>query len=61
MYGTVGGVAILLLFFYIDAVVLLIGAEINSELDFDRGVRRGSSDFTETRHDVLEAAAVKST
>lgn len=32
-YGTVGGAAILLLFFYIDAVVLLIGAEINSELD----------------------------
>ncbi|MDP9173470.1 MAG: YihY/virulence factor BrkB family protein [Planctomycetota bacterium] len=33
-YGTVGGVALLLLFFYIDAVVLLIGAEINSEIDF---------------------------
>src|SRR5207302_2564230 len=30
-YGTLGGVAILLLFFYIDALVLLIGAEINSE------------------------------
>jgi membrane protein len=59
MYGTVGGVAILLLFFYIDAVVLLIGAEINSELDFDRGVERGSSDFSETRHEALEVAAVK--
>lgn len=34
MYGTVGGVAILLLFFYIDALVLLAGAEINSEIDF---------------------------
>jgi membrane protein len=33
-YGTVGGVAILLLFFYVDALVLLIGAEINSEIDF---------------------------
>ena len=33
-YGTVGGVAILLLiFFYIDAHVLLIGAEVNSEID----------------------------
>jgi membrane protein len=32
-YGTVGGVAILLLFFYIDALVLLIGAEINGEMD----------------------------
>jgi membrane protein len=33
-YGAVAGVAILLLFFYIDASVLLIGAEINSEIDF---------------------------
>jgi membrane protein len=33
-YGTVAGVAILLLFFYIDAIVLLIGAEIDSEIDF---------------------------
>lgn len=35
-YGTVGGVAILLLLFYLDAVVLLVGAEINSEIDFAR-------------------------
>jgi membrane protein len=33
-YGAVGGVAILLFVLYIDAVVLLIGAEINSEIDF---------------------------
>lgn len=45
MYGTVGGVVILLLFFYIDAVVLLVGAEINAEIDFAMGVRRGSTDF----------------
>jgi membrane protein len=46
-YGAVGGVAILLLFFYIDGLVLLIGAEINSEIDFERlGVPEGSSDFT---------------
>jgi membrane protein len=32
-YGTVGGVAIILLFFYLDALVMLIGAEINSEVD----------------------------
>jgi membrane protein len=45
-YGTVGGVAILLLFFYIDALVLLIGAEINSEVDFEvLKVRRGTRDF----------------
>ncbi len=33
-YGAVGGVVILLFMFYIDAIVLLIGAEINSEIDF---------------------------
>ncbi|MGH7214650.1 MAG: YihY/virulence factor BrkB family protein [Tepidisphaeraceae bacterium] len=32
-YGTVGGVVILLFFFYLDALVLLIGAEINAEVD----------------------------
>jgi membrane protein len=46
-YGSVGGAAILLLFFYIDGLVLLIGAEINSEIDFERlGVPSGSKDFT---------------
>lgn len=46
-YGSVGGAAILLLFFYIDALVLLIGAEINSEIDFEcLGVPSGSRDFT---------------
>jgi membrane protein len=46
-YGAVGGVAILLLFFYIDGLVLLIGAEINSEIDFERlGVAEGCHDFT---------------
>jgi membrane protein len=45
-YGAVGAVAILLLFFYIDALVLLIGAEINSEIDFEvLKVRRGTRDF----------------
>ena len=32
-YGAVGGVIILLFFFYLDALVLLVGAEINCELD----------------------------
>jgi membrane protein len=45
-YGTVGGVVILLMFFYLDAVVLLVGAEINSEIDFKiLGVDRGSRDY----------------
>jgi membrane protein len=32
-YGAVGGVIILLFFFYLDALVLLVGAEINAEVD----------------------------
>jgi membrane protein len=45
-YGTVGGVAVLLLFFYLDALVLMIGAEINSEIDYEvLGVPRGTRDF----------------
>jgi membrane protein len=45
-YGTVGGVALLLLFFYLGALVLLVGGEINSEVDFEvLGVRRGTNDF----------------
>jgi membrane protein len=42
-YGTVGGVAILLLFFYIDALVLLIGAEINGEMDAVMKEQKGRS------------------
>jgi membrane protein len=43
-YGTVGGAAILLFFFYIDGLVLLVGAEINSEIDFQRlGVPRAAA------------------
>ena len=46
MYGPVGGVVILLLFFYLDSVVLLIGAEINSEIDFVAyNVKPGCRDF----------------
>lgn len=46
MYGALGGVAILLLLFYVDALVLLIGAEINSEIDFEvLKVRRGTRDL----------------
>jgi len=49
-YGTVGGVAVLLLFFYLDALVLMVGAEINSEIDYEvLGVERGSRDFTVPR------------
>lgn len=42
-YGTVGGVAVLLLFFYIDALVLLIGAEINSEIEASKAAAADAS------------------
>lgn len=32
-YGAVGGVAVLLLMFYLNAVALLVGAQINNEMD----------------------------
>lgn len=45
-YGTVGGVAVMLMVFYIDAAVLLWGAEINSEMDFEMlKIKRGTRDF----------------
>jgi len=45
-YGTVGGVVVLLLFFYIDAVVLLIGAEIDSEIHYiSHNAKEGDTDF----------------
>ena len=65
-YGAVGGTAILLLLFYLDAVVLLIGAQINSEIDFEvLRVPRGSRNFllaegraeTATRDDEPAATA----
>jgi membrane protein len=57
-YGTVGGVVIMLFFFYVDALVLLIGAEINSEIDFIvLGVPRGTRDFTGKKPAAVPAAA----
>lgn len=45
-YGTVGGAAVMLLMFYLDAAVLLFGAEINSEIDFEvLKVQRGQRNF----------------
>jgi membrane protein len=47
-YGALGGAIILLLFFYINGVVLLIGAELNSVIDFvSLGAEPGKTvDFT---------------
>ena len=45
-YGAVGGVAVMLLVFYMDAAVLLWGAELNSEIDFEvLKIERGTRDF----------------
>jgi uncharacterized BrkB/YihY/UPF0761 family membrane protein len=45
-YGAVGGVVIMLLCFYLDALILLIGAEINSEVDYIvLGIKPGTNDF----------------
>jgi membrane protein len=57
-YGAVGGVAMLLLLFYVNALVLLIGAEINSEVDFEvLKVRRGSRNFLEAEAAITHEPA----
>jgi len=49
-YGALGGAIILLLFFYINAVVLVIGAEINSIIDFETlDIKRGAMDITQAK------------
>lgn len=48
-YGSAWWVVVLLIMFYLDALVLLIGAEINSEIEYEvLGVARGSRDFRQT-------------
>jgi membrane protein len=46
-YGALGGAIILLLFFYINAVVLVIGAEVNSVIDFEvLSIKPGVTDIS---------------
>jgi membrane protein len=46
-YGALGAGIVLLLFFYLSMAVLLIGAEVNSVIDFAvLGVEPGTRDFT---------------
>jgi membrane protein len=48
-YGALGGVIILLMSFYLYAVVFLIGAEINAEIDYAvLGLRPGSPDASDS-------------
>jgi membrane protein len=49
-YGALGGAIIMLLFFYINAVVLVIGAEINSIIDFEvLDIKQGATDLTQAK------------
>jgi membrane protein len=57
MYGAVGGVIVLLFFFYLDALVLLVGAEINSEIDSIAREMTGKAE--PEAEELLNAAGVK--
>jgi len=58
-YGTAGWLVILLVVLYLDALVLLIGAEINSEIDFEvRKVPRGSKNFRHAEQALRERERV---
>jgi membrane protein len=49
-YGALGGAIILLLYFYINAVVLLIGAELNAVIDFETlNVEKGAADISQAK------------
>jgi len=46
-YGALGAAIIMLLFFYINALVLVIGAEINSVIDFETlNIKPGATDIS---------------
>jgi membrane protein len=65
-YGALGGAIIMLLFFYINAVVLLIGAEVNAVLDFETlSVEKGATDLTQAKakeqYDAEHAGEPKAT
>ena len=65
-YGTLGAAIIMLLFFYVSAVVLLIGAELNSVIDFETlNVEKGATDISQAKakqeYDTEHAGESKAT
>jgi membrane protein len=65
-YGALGAAIIMLLFFYVSAVVLLIGAELNSVIDFETlNVEKGATDISQAKakqeYDTEHAGEPKAT
>ncbi len=56
-YGALGGVIILLLVFYLDSLLLLVGAEINSELDLLARPQVGGEDDFEEKPEIEDDEA----
>lgn len=53
-YGAVGGVIILLFFFYLDALVLLVGAEIDAEIEL--AVKTMTGEVEPSTETLIEAS-----
>jgi membrane protein len=55
-YGAIGGVIVLLVWFYITALILLLGGELNAvlEREFGSGPRRGQGGDGDEPDGVLE-------
>jgi membrane protein len=54
-YGAVGGVIVLLVWFYITALILLLGGELNAVLEREFGPRRASEDESGVRMTETDA------